>query len=159
MWRRLNQKLVHVFYAPEEIEADRQRVLLLGDSYVHAAAVQIAETIGQRLEAGLGPAWDVVSMGGVGWGQTEELEALLTHGDALDPDQVLHHGWLWAPGAAMRWGTNRVANLDIDPTEDPTGRGVHQRVPVFLGSKDDVAEMRSYYDGLIKKYLPEKMRF
>lgn len=27
-----------------------------------------------------------------------------------------------------------------------SGRGVHQRVPVFLGSKDDVAEMRSYYD-------------
>ena len=32
------------------------------------------------------------------------------------PDLAMHHGWLWAPGAAMRWGTNRVADLEIDPT-------------------------------------------
>jgi len=49
-----------------------------------------------------------------------------------------------AGGAAVSGKGERI--LDIDPTEDPTGRGVHQRVPVFLGSKDDVAEMRSFYD-------------
>merc|ERR1711957_841896 len=46
-------------------------------------------------------------------------------------------------GAAVSGKGERI--LDIDPTDDPTGRGVHQRVPVFLGSTDDVAEMRSYY--------------
>jgi len=48
-----------------------------------------------------------------------------------------------AGGAAVSGKGERI--LEIDPTDDPTGRGVHQRVPVFLGSKDDVAEMRSYY--------------
>ena len=48
-----------------------------------------------------------------------------------------------AGGAAVGAKGERI--LDIDPTDDPTGRGVHQRVPVFLGSTDDVAEMRSYY--------------
>jgi fructose-1,6-bisphosphatase I len=48
-----------------------------------------------------------------------------------------------AGGAAVSGNGERI--LDIDPTDDPTKRGVHQRVPVFLGSSDDVAEMRSYY--------------
>ena len=48
-----------------------------------------------------------------------------------------------AGGAAVGGKGERI--LDIDPTQDPSGKGVHQRVPVFLGSKDDIAEMRSYY--------------
>ena len=48
-----------------------------------------------------------------------------------------------AGGAAVSGAGERI--LDIDPTDDPTGRGVHQRVPIFLGSTDDVTEMRSYY--------------
>merc|ERR1719389_1339758 len=48
-----------------------------------------------------------------------------------------------AGGAAVDGKGGRI--LDIDPTTDASGKGVHQRVPVFLGSKDDVAEMRSYY--------------
>merc|ERR1719171_226228 len=49
-----------------------------------------------------------------------------------------------AGGAAVSGTGERI--LDIDPVkDDTTGKGVHQRVPVFLGSKDDVAEMRSYY--------------
>ena len=73
--------------------------------------------------------------------------------DAKNPDGKLRLLYEAAPmafiveaagGAAVSGKGERI--LDIDPTEDPTGRGVHQRVPVFLGSKDDVAEMRSYYD-------------
>jgi fructose-1,6-bisphosphatase I len=48
-----------------------------------------------------------------------------------------------AGGAAVSGTGQRI--LDIDPAKDSSGKGVHQRVPVFLGSKDDVAEMRSYY--------------
>jgi len=49
-----------------------------------------------------------------------------------------------AGGVAVSGKGERI--LDIDPLKDDTsGKGVHQRVPVFLGSKDDVAEMRSYY--------------
>lgn len=36
----------------------------------------------------------------------------------LAPDLVLHQGWLWAPGAAMRWGTNQVAALTLDLSEN-----------------------------------------
>jgi len=49
-----------------------------------------------------------------------------------------------AGGAAVNGKGERI--LDIDPIKDDTsGKGVHQRVPVFLGSKDDITEMRSYY--------------
>ncbi len=33
------------------------------------------------------------------------------------PDLAMHYGWLWAPGAAMRWGTNRVTDLEMDPAD------------------------------------------
>ena len=33
------------------------------------------------------------------------------------PDMTMHHGWLWAPGAAIRWGTNQVSELGLDPTD------------------------------------------
>jgi hypothetical protein len=71
------------------LQAGEKRLLILGDSYIHAAAIEVPQTVGQQLEAQLGEPWDVVSIGGVGWGQLEPLEALKTHGSDLTPDQVL----------------------------------------------------------------------
>jgi hypothetical protein len=75
-----------------DLEDGERRLLILGDSYIHAAAVDVKETVGQQLEEQLreaGSAWDVVSIGGVGWGQIEELSALQERGPQLVPDQVL----------------------------------------------------------------------
>ncbi|MEZ4214851.1 MAG: SGNH/GDSL hydrolase family protein [Myxococcota bacterium] len=71
-----------------------RRVVLLGDSYVAAVSVPLAQGVARRLEAhlherpGLGPV-DVVALGKEGWGQREELAALAKHGRALAPDLVL----------------------------------------------------------------------
>jgi hypothetical protein len=70
-----------------------RRVVLLGDSYVLASPVRIPEIPGQRLEHHLNArsdqAYEVISFGGGGWGQREELAALREHGLALRPDIVV----------------------------------------------------------------------
>jgi hypothetical protein len=70
-----------------------RRVLLLGDSYVAAESVDIAETVGQRLEHHLNADaegdWDVVALGHPGWGPASELESLQRLGAELAPDVVV----------------------------------------------------------------------
>lgn len=58
------------------LEPGQRRVLLLGDSYVAAVSMPVERTVGQRMEAHLGPGWDVVSLGIPGWGQRQQLDAL-----------------------------------------------------------------------------------
>jgi len=41
-------------------------------------------------------------------------------------------------GGTATTGTKRI--LDIVPTS------IHERCPVFLGSKDDVADLKKFYD-------------
>ena len=77
----------------------------------------------------------------------EELDPAHRHDLLLVPPALgvaVRGAWRFAlahgKAVAQRCG-ERI--LDIDPVkDDTTGKGVHQRVPVFLGSKDDVA-MRS----------------
>jgi hypothetical protein len=70
-----------------------RRVLLLGDSYVAAESVAVAETVGQRLEHHLnvdaGGGWDVVALGHPGWGLARELESLQRLGAELVPHVVV----------------------------------------------------------------------
>jgi hypothetical protein len=71
----------------------RNRVLLLGDSYVAAESVRVGESVGQRLEHHLNAAdrggWDVVALGRPGWGLANELESLQRMGETLAPDVVV----------------------------------------------------------------------
>lgn len=70
-----------------------RRLLLLGDSYVAAISVSVEQTVGQQLEAALDARapgiWDVVSLGGRGWGTGLELEAASRLIDEIQPDLVL----------------------------------------------------------------------
>lgn len=73
---------------------DSTRVALLGDSFVSGYWVGTSGTVGQRLQShltsGSGRRHVVYSIGKVGWGQRQELPALRRHGEALDPDWVVH---------------------------------------------------------------------
>lgn len=70
-----------------------RRVVLLGDSYVAARMVQVSQIPGQRLEHYLNERsnqkYEVISIGGGGWGQRQELTAFRRHGMALAPDIVV----------------------------------------------------------------------
>jgi hypothetical protein len=70
-----------------------RRIVLLGDSYVEARMLQLAETPGRRLEYCLNERsdrrYEVIALGGRGWGQSEELAAFRRHGAALTPDVVI----------------------------------------------------------------------
>lgn len=72
---------------------DVRRVVLLGDSYVNASPMPIPRIPGQRLEHHLNArsdqAYEVISFGGGGWGQREELAVLREHGLAARPDVVI----------------------------------------------------------------------
>lgn len=77
----------------ETEEPNVPRVLLLGDSYVAALSVALADTVGRRLEDELRPHASppprVLAAGLPGWGQTEQLTTLQTLGPALKPTLVL----------------------------------------------------------------------
>jgi hypothetical protein len=70
-----------------------RRIVLLGDSYVAAESVALADTVGRRLEHYLNAAgesaFEVVVLGQPGWGQRDQLEALENHGPAIQPDCVV----------------------------------------------------------------------
>lgn len=69
------------------------RVLLLGDSYVEAVSVPVADTVGQQLERGLnriaGGRYEVIAVGQGDWGQKKELERLQELGPQLRPTVVI----------------------------------------------------------------------
>lgn len=76
------------------VDDEATRVLLLGDSYVASYWTRTSGTVGQRLQAHLtsesGRRHVVYSIGKSGWGQRHALAALREHGEALDPDYVVH---------------------------------------------------------------------
>jgi hypothetical protein len=76
--------------APPPKPPGRRRVLLLGDSYVAAISVPVEQGVARRLahhlEQRAPGRYDVVSLSSEGWGQREELAALVEHGARLDPD-------------------------------------------------------------------------
>jgi hypothetical protein len=71
----------------------RERVLLLGDSYVEAISVPLEDTVGRRLAAELearAPGrFEVISVGRRGWGQERQLVALRRLGPLYRPSLVL----------------------------------------------------------------------
>jgi hypothetical protein len=78
---------------PVPIRLDATRILLLGDSYVHAYSVPIPFTVSRRLEHHLqessGRSHQVIACGRSGWGQREQLTVLERLGPTLRPDLVV----------------------------------------------------------------------
>ena len=78
---------------PVPIRLDATRILLLGDSYVHAYSVPIPSTVGRRLEHHLhkssGRPHQVIACGRSGWGQREQLTVLERLGPTLRPDLLV----------------------------------------------------------------------
>lgn len=121
----------HEFFVPVEINAagrrdlDRAvdkaagtfRVLLLGDSFVEALQVPLAETFARGLERRLGAVAgrpvEVVSMGVSGYGTASEYLWYREHGRAFRPDVVLLSFY---PGNDVR---------NNSPTLEPTLRPVY----------------------------------
>jgi len=121
----------HEFFVPVQInEAGRRdldravdkapgtfRILLLGDSFVEAMQVPIAETFARGLEQRLGAAAgrpvEVVSMGVSGYGTASEYLWYREHGRAFRPDVVLLSFY---PGNDVR---------NNSPTLEPTLRPVY----------------------------------
>jgi len=70
-----------------------QRVLLLGDSFVHGLSVPVAETVTRRLADRLSKkrpgAFDTVALSGSGASPKDELRLLRESGSALRPDWVI----------------------------------------------------------------------
>ena len=73
--------------------AGKPRVLVLGDSFVQAAQVNLAEGFGRQLEGALraagSPEAEVISMGVPGAGTATALEVYRAYGRDLHPDVVL----------------------------------------------------------------------
>lgn len=78
---------------PVPIRLDATRILLLGDSYVHAYSVPIPSTVARRLEHHLhnssGRPHQLIACGRSGWGQREQLTVLERLGPTLKPDLVV----------------------------------------------------------------------
>lgn len=102
---------------------DSTRVVLLGDSYVAGYWVRTAGTVGQRLQTHLTSGSErrhvVYSIGKSGWGQRQALLALRQHGEALDPDLVVH----------LVLTFNDIRNND----PELNGRGIRQMLNGALG--------------------------
>jgi hypothetical protein len=78
---------------PVPIRLQAKRILLLGDSYVHACSVPIPSTVGRRLEHHLqnssAGSHQVIACGRSGWGQREQLTVLQRLGPTLRPGLVV----------------------------------------------------------------------
>jgi lysophospholipase L1-like esterase len=86
---------------------DERRVLVLGDSYVFAIQVPLAETFCERLERRLNSAdpghrWRVINGGVQGYGSVDEALFYRFVGASLAPDVVLIHTFVGNVGAADR---------------------------------------------------------
>lgn len=70
-----------------------RRVMLLGDSYVAGRSVPVQATVGQRLQHHLNAAsvqaYEVISIGRIGWGQREQLRSFKKHHQRIRPDWVV----------------------------------------------------------------------
>ncbi|NEP85014.1 MAG: hypothetical protein F6K39_47110, partial [Okeania sp. SIO3B3] len=69
------------------VASDNPRVLMLGDSFVHAVQVAEVDTAHQQLENRLG--MEVISAGVVNWGTNQQLLYYQTQGRLCQPDTVL----------------------------------------------------------------------
>ena len=72
----------------------RDRVAVLGDSFVFGSGVTQDEPVTRRLAALLGPAFEVVNLGVPGYGTDQALLTLRRWGRRLSPDLVLV-GFFW----------------------------------------------------------------
>lgn len=66
-----------------------ERVMLLGDSFIEALQVPLADTITRRLQAALGQHVEVIGTGVSGYGTASELLFLRREGLRYDPDVVV----------------------------------------------------------------------
>lgn len=90
----LNQRGMHDTDHPQTKPDNTFRILLLGDSFVHAVHVQESETAHQVLEDALNqppgsPPVEVVSAGVSGWGTGQQLLYYRAEGRLYQPDLVL----------------------------------------------------------------------
>jgi len=90
----LNSQGMHDTEHPLPKPANTFRILLLGDSFVHAIHVKERETAHQVLEdslnkLGLPQKFEVLSTGVSGWGTAQQLLYYRTEGRAYQPDLVL----------------------------------------------------------------------
>jgi hypothetical protein len=69
--------------------ADRQRLLLLGDSFTFGCSVRNEETFAHLLEAKWMPQWEVLNMAVIGYGTDQQLIALEREGKQFRPHVVL----------------------------------------------------------------------
>ncbi len=91
---KLNSRGMHDTEQPLDKPAGTYRILLLGDSFVHAIQVPEAATAHQILEEQLNQADDlppvqVISGGVSGWGTGQQLRYYQTEGRSYQPDMVL----------------------------------------------------------------------
>lgn len=75
----------HAYEKPTGVE----RVMLLGDSFIEALQVPLADTIARRLQAALGQHVEVIGTGVSGYGTASELLFLRREGLRYDPDVVV----------------------------------------------------------------------
>lgn len=76
---------------------DVRRVALLGDSVGFGQGLPEEAIVSTRLEASLGPSWQVWNLGFMGWNTRQEAAALEQLGPILQPDVVVV---LWVPNDA-----------------------------------------------------------
>ncbi len=121
----LNSAGMHDTDHPRQKPADTFRILLLGDSFVHAVHVKESETAHQVLENALNqaiksPQIEVISAGVSGWGTGQELLYYRAEGRQVQPDLVLLMFYL---------GNDVKDNL---PGRGITADGVNCYTPYFV---------------------------
>jgi hypothetical protein len=96
------------------------RLVLLGDSQVEAVNTPVDEMpevlLRRAITAGAGRAASVVSVGGSGWGQDQQLLALRTHIDAIKPAAVV----LWFTEGNDLWNNTFPTHFPKDGWPKPT---------------------------------------
>jgi hypothetical protein len=76
------------FTAPAGATGAR-RVLVLGDSFMWGSHLVPADTVPRRLEAALGPGWEVANVSAPGWGLDQMYLAYRRYRDVLRPSVVV----------------------------------------------------------------------
>jgi hypothetical protein len=78
------------------------RIVVLGDSFVDAYAVQVQNQLTEVLEASLGPPFEVINLGVVGYSTDQELLLLEQEGWKYQPDLVVlafYYNDVWGNGS------------------------------------------------------------
>lgn len=106
----------HGFRPWSQPQADKRRLLVVGDSFTEASQVSDEKTYYAVLARKLGPQWQLFAYGSSGYGTLQEYMVLDRHWDTIRPDLVL---WQWCANDfcnnLFEWDNQTKANFITRP--------------------------------------------